>query len=542
MRWPVKYVVPTLLLVYMTGCSASNSGEPEAAGEAPPEATPVAQRAQPQSPRAASGQRSDTDRDAPRTSLIRSIYDALAGADDIGDSARDDARTILRDSDQVLARIKEENREALRQLNRQLRIKRCDAPNIVLIVADDLGYGDLGCYGQTRIQTPNIDRMAAEGIRFTDFYAGDAIGAPSRCALMTGLDSGHGLIRGERVIPLRPEDATVAEVLWAAGYTTGLYGKWGLGDAGTTGTPNQQGFQHFFGYLTREEAENYYPEYMWRNESRVTIEGNRDGQQLVYSQDLITDEALTFIERARQQPFFLVVCYSFPHVRLEVPSDEPYSDEDWPQWAKNYAAMITRMDRDVGEILDRIDELHLDRHTIVFFTSDNGPHAEGGADPTFFDSAGPLRGMKWDLYEGGIRVPMIVRWRDRIRAGLVSDEPWAFWDFLPTAADLANAWRRPHHIDGISMVSALYGGRVPEHKGLYWELHGGPARYQQAYRSGPWKLVRPAPGRPVELYNLIEDIGEENNRAAAEREVTQRLEREMAGARTDSPDWPVPQN
>ncbi|HEX30232.1 TPA: N-acetylgalactosamine-6-sulfatase, partial [Candidatus Poribacteria bacterium] len=288
-------------------------------------------------------------------------------------------------------------------------------PNIIFILADDLGYGDLGCYGQRLIETPNIDALAAEGIRFTQCYAGSTVCAPSRCALMTGFHTGHARVRGNKLIPLRPRDVTVAEILKGAGYTTAIIGKWGLGEPGTTGVPNLKGFDEWFGYLNQRRAHNYYPEYLWRNTEKYWIKGNMNGKKGVYSHDLFTEEALKFIRRNRGNPFFLYLAYTIPHANnelgrktgngMEVPSDEPYSDRSWPQVEKNFAAMVTRMDRDVGRIVSLLKELGIDGETVIFFSSDNGPHREGGHDPKFFKSSGPLRGIKRDLYEGGIRVP-----------------------------------------------------------------------------------------------------------------------------------------
>ena len=335
-------------------------------------------------------------------------------------------------------------------------------PNIVFIMADDLGYGDLGCYGQKVIQTPNIDRLAGEGMRFTSCYAGSTVCAPSRCALMTGLHTGHARVRSNARVPLEPDDVTVAEVLKSAGYATGIVGKWGLGEPETTGIPTQQGFDTWFGYLNQAHAHNYYPDYLWRNEERVpldnVVEDGVASKKVTYSADRFEHEALDFLEQHQEDRFFLYYAATLPHANneagkqgMEVPSDQPYADRDWPQAQKNHAAMITYLDKQVGTLLDKLAELGLEKNTIVFFTSDNGPHREGGADPQFFHSSGPLRGFKRALYEGGIRVPMIVRYPGKIRAGSTNDTPWAFWDVLPTLAELAGG-EAPAAIDGISMV------------------------------------------------------------------------------------------
>ncbi|MEY4167554.1 MAG: Arylsulfatase, partial [Acidobacteriota bacterium] len=351
-------------------------------------------------------------------------------------------------------------------------------PNIVFIMADDLGYGDLSVYGQRHFQTPNLDRMAAEGIRFTSYYAGSTVCAPSRAALMTGLHTGHGRIRGNGDHALLPEEVTVAEVLRSAGYRTAVFGKWGLGTAATTGRPDRQGFDESLGILDHTHAHRQYTSHLWKNGEVFPIDPERD-----YVNDLFTRATIDFIDQRKGEPFFIYLAFTSPHAELRVPEDsldefngrfeerpfrnekadavltaEPsrerrpsigYRSQATPRAA--FAAMVTRLDRQVGQVLDALKRAGIDRETIVFFTSDNGPHREGGADPEFFDSNGPFRGIKRDLYEGGIRVPMIVRWPGRIRAGEVSDHCWAHWDFLPTAADVAGV-ARPGGIDGRSTL------------------------------------------------------------------------------------------
>jgi arylsulfatase A-like enzyme len=425
-------------------------------------------------------------------------------------------------------------------------------PNILFILADDLGYGDLGCYGQQEVQTPHLDRMAAQGMRFTDAYAGSTVCAPSRCVLMTGLHTGHARVRGNARVPLRPEDTTVAELLQRAGYATGLIGKWGLGEPGTTGIPNRKGFNYFFGYLNQHLAHNYYPDNLWRNQEQVrlpnVVQANVASHREVYSHDMFTDEALAFVERHKDGPFFLYLAYTIPHANneagargMEVPSYAPYEDRDWPEAQKGFAAMVTRMDRDIGRLLDKLAALGIDEQTLVIFSSDNGPHREGGNNPRFFRSSGPLRGIKRDLYEGGIRVPMIARWPGQIAAGSTSALPTMFCDFLPTAAELAGV-EAPQDIDGQSIVPELLGvqraGRaqtLPEF--LYWEFHEGG--FEQAVRTGPWKAVRTAPGKPLELYHLPDDLGEQRDVAASHPEIVQRIEAYLRTARTDSPHWPI---
>ena len=407
-------------------------------------------------------------------------------------------------------------------------------PNVIYIMADDLGYGDLGCYGQKRIQTPSLDRMAAEGLRFTDYYAGSTVCAPSRCVLMTGLHTGHCQVRNNLEVqpmgqrPLRPGTTTVARLLKQAGYATALVGKWGLGGPGSTGAPDQQGFDYFFGYLCQRHAHNYYPEFLFRNAERVPLAGNKvakpreDGAGMAvergqYAPDLCADEAIKFVEDNKERPFFLYFSPTLPHANneagnqgMEVPSLGEYAGLDWPEPQKGHAAMISRLDADVGRLLAKLKELGLDEQTVVFFTSDNGPHQEGGADPNFNDSNGPLRGIKRDLHDGGIRVPLIVRWPGKIRPGTETGLPSASWDFLPTACELAGI-EPPADIDGISYLPTLLGDdiRQKKHEYLYWEYGG-----VRAVRMGKWKAVGNPRGSGLELYDLEADLGESQNVAA----------------------------
>jgi arylsulfatase A-like enzyme len=432
-------------------------------------------------------------------------------------------------------------------------------PNIVLIVADDLGYGDLGCYGQGKIKTPNLDKLAAEGMRFTSFYAGSTVCAPSRCALMTGMHTGHARIRGNASVPLESEDITVAEVLKGAGYRTGLVGKWGLGNENTGGVPQKQGFDEFVGYLDQVHAHDYYSDYLWRYDPATKYDGkvvlmeNQGRKKGLYIPDLLTTAGANFMLNNKPEmlnrfrPFFLYLAYTTPHANneegqrsgngMQVPGDQPYTAEAWPQAEKNKAAMITRMDNDVGLVLDRLQKLKLADNTAVIFTSDNGPHKEGGVDPKFFRSSGPLRGIKRDLYEGGIRVPMIVRWPARVPAGKVSDQVWAMWDVLPTVAEMARA-KTPPKLDGISMFPTLVGGaQTNQHEFLYWEFHEGGSR--QAVRMGDWKAVRSAVGKPLELYNLKQDLAEKTDVAVENTNVVARIEEILKTVRTESEPWPL---
>ncbi|MEX2027455.1 MAG: arylsulfatase [Pirellulaceae bacterium] len=429
-------------------------------------------------------------------------------------------------------------------------------PNIVLILADDLGYGDLGCYGQQRIQTPNIDRLAKEGMRFTDFYAGSTVCAPSRCVLMTGFHTGHAFIRGNGKDNLRPEDVTVAEVLKSAGYATCLAGKWGLGHEGSTGVPTRQGFDHFFGYLDQHHAHNYYPNFLLRNEQRVELKNvvpqpGAFGQgvatkKVEYSHDLIADEALEFVDRHKDNPFFLYLALTIPHANneggkdgMEVPDLGEYADKDWPERQKQHAAMIGRMDRDVGRLLDRLAQHGIDDDTIVFFSSDNGPHAEGGNDPQFNDSNGPLKGIKRDLTEGGIRVPMLVRWPGKVKPGSTSSLTGAFWDVLPTLAELAGAQDAvPAGSDGLSFAPELLGREQRQHEHLYWAFYErGGAR---ALRQGDWKAVQQPYHTPVRLYNLKSDLGEEHDVAAEHADVVAKMTAIMDAQYAPSERWQFP--
>lgn len=433
-------------------------------------------------------------------------------------------------------------------------------PNIILILADDLGYGDLGCYGSAQVKTPNLDQMAAEGIRFRSFYAGSTVCAPSRATFMLGQHTGHVNIRGNKAgLALQPGDVTVARLLRDAGYHTALIGKWGLGDEASTGTPDAQGFEEFVGFLNQTHAHDYYPERLWRTDPRLKVNQwqsfpeNQGGKQGLYIPDLFTTAALNYLRISkpnrinRYQPFFLFLSYTLPHANneegkrsgngMQVPSDAPYAAQPWPQPEKNKAAMITRMDADIGRILAKLKELKIEDNTVVFFTSDNGPHKEGGVDPKILNSSGPLRGIKRDLTEGGIRVPMIVRWPGRIQPGQVSDFVWAAWDFLPTAAEIGRV-TPPKGLDGFSVLPLLTGRtQTNRHESLYWEFH--ERGFQQAARMADWKAIRPQAGEPLELYELKTDLAEKQNVAEKHPEVVKQLEQLMKAARTESSLWPI---
>jgi uncharacterized sulfatase len=422
-------------------------------------------------------------------------------------------------------------------------------PNIIFILADDLGYGDVGCYGQKQIQTPRLDQMAAQGLRFTDHYAGSTVCAPSRFTLMTGYHIGSARVKGQGQ-RLLPSDVTVAELLKGQGYSTALIGKWGCGEEGTTGVPRKQGFDHFFGYLNQVHAHNYYPAWLWRDGKKVELDnevvrpkkgyarthGGASTKRVDYSHDLFASDALDWVRGHTDGPFFLYLAFTLPHANneagilkrhgMEVPDYGIYKDKDWPEAQKGHAAMITRLDRDVGRLLDLLRELGIAEETLVVFSSDNGPHREGGARPDFFDSNGPLRGIKRDLYEGGIRVPTLAWWPGTVKAGTTTGHPSAFWDFLPTACEVAGM-DPPDAVDGISYLPTLQGkpDQQKAHKYLYWGFpgHGG----KQAVRWGKWKAVRlnarKKPDGPLELYNLDTDMGETKNVVKEHPDIAEKM-------------------
>jgi uncharacterized sulfatase len=449
-----------------------------------------------------------------------------------------------------------------------LSAQAAEPANIIFIMADDLGYGDLGCYGQDVIRTPRLDRMAAEGMKFRQFYAGCTVCAPSRCVLMTGRHMGHAHVRGNAggdmsVQSLREEDVTVAELLKSAGYATALCGKWGLGDdlpGARVGLPNRQGFDFFFGYLNQVHAHNYYPRFLWRNEEQVQLrnavmdtgsgyggfKGGYATERIDYSHDLVMEQALQFVRDA-QQPFFLYLALTIPHANnegtratgngQEVPDYGPYADEDWPDQDKGQAAMITRMDADVGRLLDLLTELDIAGDTLVMFTSDNGPHDEGGHATERFDPSGPLRGMKRDLYEGGIRVPFIVWQPGTVPAATISDHVGYFGDLMATAAEVAGI-EPPQGLDSISFLPEVtdHPDRQRDHEYLYWEFYERGSA--QAVVAGHWKAVRkPMHTGEIELYDLSSDLGESASVAADHPDLVNTMAVRMDEAHTDHPNW-----
>lgn len=420
------------------------------------------------------------------------------------------------------------------------------APNIIFILADDQGYGDLGCYGSTTLKTPNLDRMATEGMLFTQAYVGSPVCAPTRCSLLTGKHTGHTTRRDNRashedlpfmqrkLIPLRDEDYTIGEMMKEAGYLTGCIGKWGLGNPGTTGPPYLQGFDHFLGYIDQVHAHDYYTSYLFENADTLHIPENRNGQKEVYSHDLMATDALEFIRENQDTSFFLYLPLCLPHGKYEIPDNSAYADKDWPEQVKNYAAMITLMDHDIGRIFSLLDELQLDDNTLVVFTSDNGPN------PPFvkaLESNKPFRGTKRQLLEGGIRTPMIARWPGKIAAGVKSELAWAFWDVMPTLADLAD-FDLNVETDGISVLPTLVGNEDQQetHDFLYWEFYNP---FHQAVRIGDWKGIRLGTAEPIHLFNLKTDMREENNLAAQHPEVVRHMEVIMEQEHEPSPYWPT---
>jgi len=460
-------------------------------------------------------------------------------------------------------------------------------PNVIFILADDLGYGELGCFGQEKIRTPNIDRIATEGMKFTQHYSGSPVCAPSRCVLLTGKHTGHAYIRDnsemnergevwrnplvEGQYPLPENTFTIGRMFQNAGYATGAIGKWGLGGPGTCGEPNNQGFDHWYGYLCQRRAHNYYPIHLWRNRERHILAWNKyfyphqrlpqdrdpydkssyteySGKQ--YSLDLMAEEALGFIRENRDKPFFLYLPFTVPHAAIQVPEDSlkeyegafpetPYTGDKGylphPAPRAGYAAMVTRMDREIGRIMSLLKELGIDDKTLIIFSSDNGPTFNGGTDSEFFRSTGPLRGLKTMLYEGGIRVPTIARWPGRIKPGSVTEHVSAFWDWLPTFAEMLGV-RSGSDTDGISLLPTLLGnpGEQKDHDHLYWEYSG-----KQAVRRGEWKAYRKSVDSPLELYNLEDDIAEQHDLAGQRPDVVNEMADIMMAARVESELFPL---
>lgn len=427
-------------------------------------------------------------------------------------------------------------------------------PSVVFILADDLGYGDLGCYGSAAITTPHLDRLAREGTRFTDAYAGAPVCAPSRAVLMSGLHGGHTRIRdnspriggtpevfaggteGGVRLSLTASDRTVAEWLRTAGYATGITGKWGLAEPGTAGTPTRRGFDEWLGYLNQNHAAYYYTDHLDENDGIRELPENRHGRRGLYSNDLMADFAMSFVQRHHEKPFFLYLAFTLPHNRMEVPELGAYAARtEWPEDARTYAAMVTRLDSYVGRLLAELKRLGLDESTVVFFASDNGPVSAPRSE--LLRSAGVWRGRKGSLYEGGLRVPMIVRWPGRVPAGRVSPEPWSFADVAPTLLELAGR-PTPAGLDGRSVVPVLTGtvaslGERP----LYWESPRD--RLAQAARLGRWKAMRTGLDGAIELYDLVADPTESTDVAARHPDTVASLRTILDSSHVPSPHWPV---
>ncbi|BAX78829.1 arylsulfatase [Labilibaculum antarcticum] len=440
-------------------------------------------------------------------------------------------------------------------------------PNIIYILADDLGYGDLSSYGQKQFSTPNIDKLASQGLVFTQHYAGSTVCAPSRSALLTGMHTGHTPVRGNKEIqpegqyPIPDDTYTLAETLKKGGYVTGAFGKWGLGYPGSEGDPVKQGFDVFYGYNCQRLGHNYYPYHLWSNRDSIVLKGNSGHKREEYAPNLIQEKALEFLEKNKDTTFFMYVPTIIPHAELiapdsimakyrgkYLPEKQFKGTDDGPNYRLGYyesqkeghaafVAMIEIMDKQVGEIMDKVKALGIEDNTIIVFTSDNGPHTEGGADPRYFDSNGLLKGFKRDLYEGGIRIPMMVRWPGKIQAGSKTDLISAFWDVFPTFSEIAGV-NVPDNLDGISFLPTLLNKseEQKQHEYLYWEFHENGGR--QAIRKGKWKAVKynvlKHPDAPIELYDLSTDLGEENNVAEKYPKVVKDMERILKEARTPS--------
>lgn len=438
-----------------------------------------------------------------------------------------------------------------------------EKPNVVFIIADDLGYGDLSCYGQKKFPTPNIDRLALHGMRFTQCYSGTTVSAPSRCSLVTGLHTGHAAIRGNKEIqpegqqPLPGGSPTIFNLFKSAGYTTGAFGKWGLGFPGSEGEPNKQGVDEFFGYNCQRQAHKYYPQHLWHNNLKVELSDNKDWNKGTYSQDLIQQKALQFMENNKENPFFMFVPCVLPHAELVVPEDSiirkfrglypetPYKgDDDGPGYGSQkephaaFAAMVYRFDMYVGQIVEKLKELGIYDNTLIIVTSDNGPHKEGGADPDFFNSNSIFRGYKRDLYEGGIRVPLIASWQGQVPEGTQSDLVCTFWDMMPTFAEIIGSTAKT--TDGLSILPTLTGKKEQkQHDHIYFEFLEMDGK--QAVRKGDWKLLHQDIRKKgyYELYNLAADPSENHNVVSLYPDVTKELQVIMEQEHIDDPMWPL---
>ncbi|NME71219.1 arylsulfatase [Flammeovirga aprica] len=462
--------------------------------------------------------------------------------------------------------------------HKQTVSKEVKQPNIIYILADDAGWGDFSCYGQEKFSTPNIDALAESGIRFTDHYAGSSVCAPSRSTLLTGQHTGHTPIRGnkevmpEGQVPIPGATFSLPKMLKSEGYATGMFGKWGLGYPQSEGAPNAQGFDEFYGYNCQRLAHTYYPLYLRHNGTKVPLPANSEGHA-TYTHDMIHEQALSFIDQNKEKPFFLYLPYTIPHAEMVVPQDSifqvfkekypqgkpfvnkanhdpnlshedrfykgAYGDQEYPRAA--FATMMYYLDNAVGDVMKKVKEHGLEENTIIIFSSDNGPHKEGGADPYYFQSFGPFKGVKRDLYEGGIRVPMIVSWPKTIAGKTVSDHPSAFWDVLPTVADIVGVdLSEDKNIDGISFLPTLLGKAESQekHDYLYWEFHEKGGR--RAVRMGNWKAVQYnlKKKKKIEIYDLSKDPSESNNLAKQHPELVKKAQKIFDEARTSSKEFP----
>lgn len=429
-----------------------------------------------------------------------------------------------------------------------LDLAAAEKPNFVFILSDDIAQGDLGCYGQKRIQTPRLDAMAAQGTRYLQAYCGTTVCAPSRASFFTGLHSGHSPIRAnyelppEGQLPLPAETVTIAEVAKAAGYATATFGKWGMGFFDGPGSPAKQGVDHFFGYNCQRLAHSYFPTYLHQNDQPFLLPGN-NGRDVgeTYAQNLIQRDMIRWLKANGGKPFFLFYAITLPHGRHEIDDFGIYADKPWTTEQKAYAAQVTRVDSDIGELADTLRELGIDRKTLVIFTGDNGssfsPDSKIGS--LFEQTANGLRGYKRGLYEGALRQASFAWWPGTVPAGRVTDEPWAFWDLMPTFATLSGATPpQGYETDGHCLVDFLKGGPAPERDYFYWELHEeqGAAR---AARWGDWKAVLPAFDKTIEIYNLAEDPGETKNLAKDQPELVARAEAIFAEAHRPDTNWPL---
>lgn len=462
-----------------------------------------------------------------RDSLVRKVKEALDAAEGVLDRDRDSANQILREADATLSRIREENRRALEQVNRQVRLVNHTCPNIVLFVLNGVGYGELGAYGQRLIKTPVADALAMHGLRFTQFYAGSCDSSASRGTLYSGKLTARGEQVGEDWITVREQDVTLAEMLFQGGYETGLFGVWGVGPVARAGHPNRQGFKTFVGYLDDPGAEDLYPSALWCNESQVPLAENRGGARKRYAPDVIVAAAQRFIAAAARRPFFLTVALPMPvsDTGVELPDVGPYADRDWPTRDKARAAMLTRVDRYLGQIVSQLEERRILQRTMFILTSDGGPPGVPGDGEDRFQATGPLRGRAGELYEGGIRVPLIVVGPGIRSAPADSDWRFGMWDLLPTLRELTGTLHCPRGIDGVSVArgwSAPAAAPQPPGTLLYWERHRGG--WAQAVRVEDWKGVRFAADGPWELYDLQTDPGESQDVAASHPAVVKRID------------------